>query len=53
MVPDQLPFTKSKWTPFAGMCVTGVIKRVVLRGQLAYIDGKVREDGDLNVLVEL
>lgn len=36
--PSRL-FTKCGWTPFAGMKVTGKIKKVVLRGQLAY-DGQ-------------
>ena len=40
-IPHALPQTKSKWTPFAGMMVTGVVKRVVIRGEIAYIDGKV------------
>ena len=41
-IPTALPHSKSKWTPFAGMVVTGVVKRVVVRGEIAYIDGKVR-----------
>ena len=40
-IPESLPFTKSKWTPFSGMRVVGKVKRVVLRGELAYIDEKV------------
>ena len=34
-------YTKSAWTPFAGMKVRGSVKRVVLRGQIAMVDGKV------------
>ena len=34
-------FTSSRWTPFAGMEVVGKLKRVVLRGELVYVDGKV------------
>ena len=41
-IPTALSHSKSKWTPFAGMTVTGVVKRVVVRGEIAYIDGKVR-----------
>ena len=41
-IPDHMPYTKSKWTPFSGMRVTGKVKRVVLRNQLVLIDGKVR-----------
>ncbi|RDD37936.1 CAD protein [Trichoplax sp. H2] len=40
-IPQLMPQTKSKWTPFAGMQAKGVIRRVVLRGEVAYIDGKV------------
>ena len=40
-IPSALPYSKSKWTPFAGMAVTGVVRRVVIRGEIAYIDGKV------------
>ncbi|MBU1031541.1 dihydroorotase family protein [Patescibacteria group bacterium] len=36
--PSRL-FTKCGWTPFAGMKVTGKVKKVILRGQLAY-DGQ-------------
>ena len=37
-----MQFTKSKWTPFQGMKVRGKVRRVVLRGEVAYIDGQVR-----------
>ena len=40
-IPDSMPFTKSKWTPFAGMHIHGKVSRVVLRGELVFIDGKV------------
>eukprot|EP00794_Sanderia_malayensis_P004695 gene4695-5310_t len=40
-IPDFMPYTKSKWTPFAGMKVHGKVNRVVLRNELAVIDGKV------------
>ncbi|XP_015605089.1 CAD protein [Cephus cinctus] len=41
IIPDALPFTKSKWTPFAGMKVRGSVHRVVLRGEVAYVEGQV------------
>ena len=41
IVPQAMKFTKSKWTPFAGHSVTGAVRRVVLRGELVYIDGEV------------
>ena len=34
-------YSKAKWTPFAGRAVKGKVKRVVLRGTLAYVDGQV------------
>jgi carbamoyl-phosphate synthase/aspartate carbamoyltransferase/dihydroorotase len=54
-IPEHLPFTKSKWTPFAGMRVVGKVKRVVLRNELAFIDDKilVPEGFGLNVCTKL
>ena len=40
-IPDAMAFTKSKWTPFAGMKVKGAVRRVVLRGEVAVIGGQV------------
>ncbi|CAL4069793.1 unnamed protein product, partial [Meganyctiphanes norvegica] len=40
-IPEAPPFSKAKWTPFAGMKVTGRVQRVVLRGEIAYVDGQV------------
>ncbi|XP_059141957.1 CAD protein-like isoform X2 [Physella acuta] len=41
VIPTSMPYTKSKWTPFAGRPVKGIVRRVVLRGELAVIDGEV------------
>ncbi|XP_063806908.1 multifunctional protein CAD [Pseudophryne corroboree] len=41
VIPQSMQFTKSKWTPFEGMKVKGAVRRVVLRGEVAYIDGQV------------
>uniref|UniRef100_A0A8C7W0P2 Multifunctional protein CAD n=1 Tax=Oncorhynchus mykiss TaxID=8022 RepID=A0A8C7W0P2_ONCMY len=41
VIPEHMQFTKSKWTPFEGMKVKGKVRRVVLRGEVAYIDGQV------------
>ncbi|CAB1340227.1 unnamed protein product [Coregonus sp. 'balchen'] len=41
VIPKHMQFTKSKWTPFEGMKVKGKVRRVVLRGEVAYIDGQV------------
>lgn len=40
-IPDAMPFSKAQWTPFAGVEVIGRVQRVVIRGEIAYIDGKV------------
>lgn len=40
-VPSHMPFSKAHWTPFEGQKVKGTIRRVVLRGEVAYIDGQV------------
>ena len=41
-IPKAMPYTKSKWTPFAGIKIQGAIRRVVLRGEIVVIDGEVR-----------
>nr|XP_033793389.1 CAD protein isoform X1 [Geotrypetes seraphini] len=41
IIPSHMQFTKSKWTPFEGMKVKGAMRRVILRGEVAYIDGQV------------
>lgn len=41
LIPTAMPFSKAGWTPFAGRRVVGEVKRVVLRGEVAYVDGKV------------
>ncbi|XP_014278471.1 multifunctional protein r [Halyomorpha halys] len=40
-IPDCPPFSKARWTPFAGERVKGSVHRVVLRGEVAYVEGKV------------
>jgi len=40
-IPSHMPYSKSKWTPFAGMKIKGKVNRVVLRNVLAVLDGKV------------
>lgn len=41
VLPDANIFSKAKWSPFAGRKVKGAVKRVVLRGEVVYIDGSV------------
>lgn len=40
-VPTAMAYTKSKYTPFAGMKVKGCVHRVVLRGEVAYVEGQI------------
>ncbi|KAG8280068.1 hypothetical protein J6590_090542, partial [Homalodisca vitripennis] len=40
-IPEAMPFSKSQWTPFAGMKVKGNVHRVVLRKEVAYVEGQV------------
>ena len=42
-IPSATGYSKAGWSPFAGMEVYGRVQRVVLRGEIAYIDGKVGE----------
>lgn len=41
VVPPAMPHSKCGWTPFVGMRLRGRVRRVVLRGQVAYVDGVV------------
>ncbi|NXD00516.1 PYR1 protein, partial [Certhia familiaris] len=41
IIPSSTVFSKARWTPFEGMPVKGTVRRVVLRGEVAYIDGQV------------
>ncbi|XP_076329869.1 carbamoyl-phosphate synthetase 2, aspartate transcarbamylase, and dihydroorotase rudimentary isoform X2 [Tachypleus tridentatus] len=41
IIPEAMPFSKAKWTPFAGRSVKGQVRRVVLRGEVAFVDGQV------------
>ncbi|XKL69172.1 hypothetical protein PGB90_006941 [Kerria lacca] len=38
---SEKQFSKSQWTPFAGLKITGAIYRVVLRGEVVYVAGQV------------
>ena len=39
-INDKLLYTKCGWSPFEGKRVTGIIKRVILRGQIVFKDGE-------------
>lgn len=41
VIPKHTAFSKAQWTPFEGRNVKGTVRRVVLRGEVAYIDGQV------------
>jgi carbamoyl-phosphate synthase/aspartate carbamoyltransferase/dihydroorotase len=40
-VPAAPPFSRAGWTPFAGRALRGRVRRVVLRGRVAFEDGAV------------
>lgn len=40
-IPHHMPYSRCGWTVFAGMRVRGSVRRVVLRGELVYLDGQV------------
>lgn len=40
-IPAKTQFSKAGWTPFSGMKVRGAVRRVVLRGEDAFVDGNV------------
>ncbi|XP_017768305.1 PREDICTED: CAD protein [Nicrophorus vespilloides] len=41
VIPAAMPYSKARWTPFTGMKIKGSIHRVVLRGEVAYVEGQV------------
>lgn len=41
IIPTAMKYSKAQWTPFAGMKIRGSVHRVVLRGEIAYVDGQV------------
>ncbi|XP_063221553.1 multifunctional protein r isoform X2 [Bacillus rossius redtenbacheri] len=41
VIPEAPAYSKARWTPFAGMKVRGAVHRVVLRGEVAFIEGQV------------
>lgn len=40
-IPAKPAHSKAHWTPFAGQTIKGSIHRVVLRGEVAFVDGEV------------
>ncbi|CAN8001699.1 unnamed protein product [Ixodes hexagonus] len=40
-IPEAPPYSKACWTPFAGRKVRGQVRRVVVRGEVAFVDGQV------------
>lgn len=41
IIDDKLLLSKSAWTPFIGMKMKGAVHRVVLRGEVVFVDGNV------------
>lgn len=40
-IPASMPFSKCNWTPFENKHVVGKVLRVVIRGETAFLDGRV------------
>lgn len=40
-IPYAMKFSKAQWTPFADFSVKGSVSKVVLRGQVVYVDSEV------------
>lgn len=40
-IPEKTQYSKAQWTPFAGTKIKGRVHRVVLRGEVACIEGEV------------
>ena len=46
VIPSAPQHSKAQWTPFAGFKIKGCVKRVVLRGETVFVDGKVTSTSD-------
>jgi carbamoyl-phosphate synthase/aspartate carbamoyltransferase/dihydroorotase len=54
IIDDKLLLSKSGWTPFIGMSMRGAVHRVVLRGEVVFVDGQVlAEQGSGKNLIHL
>ncbi|VDO98634.1 unnamed protein product [Soboliphyme baturini] len=40
-VPGQMKYSKAGWTPFSQMRLYGTVRRVLLRGEEVFVDGKI------------
>lgn len=41
VIDDKVLLSKSGWTPFIGMPMRGAVHRVVLRGEVVFVDGQI------------
>lgn len=41
IIPEKTAYSRAQWTPFTGIKVKGRVHRVVLRGEVAVVDGEV------------
>jgi carbamoyl-phosphate synthase/aspartate carbamoyltransferase/dihydroorotase len=54
IIDDKLLFSKAGWTPFIGMQMRGAVHRVVIRGEVVFVDGQVlAEQGSGKNLIHL
>lgn len=50
-IPKKLKYTKCDWTPFEGMKVCGLVRRVVLHNKIVYLDGEIVGDRGIGKIV--
>lgn len=43
-IPEAPAYSRAGWTPFAGRKVRGQVRRVVIRGEVVFVDGQVLVD---------
>lgn len=53
IVPKELSHSKSKWTPYNGMHLTGLVRRVFVQGKLAYIDNQIVKDNGTGEMISI
>lgn len=51
-IRNENMYSKCGWTPFHGRAVAGRVKRVVLRGQVAYEDGRILAQPGSGMVIE-
>lgn len=53
VVPEKLSFSRSGWTPYNGMELTGLVRRVFVNKKLAYIDDRIVKEAGTGEMVSV